>query len=89
MPSTNFACPCCGCFTLPEEPPGTFYICPVCYWEDDSLQFDNPRMEGGANRMSLIEARQNYREFGAKSADRIHLVRPPQPEEVPKPGNRT
>ena len=28
--ATRYACPCCGYLTLPEEPPGTFDICPVC-----------------------------------------------------------
>ena len=35
-------CVCCGNYTINEEPPGTFEICPVCFWEDDNVQFDNP-----------------------------------------------
>ena len=40
-----------------------FYeVCPVCGWEDDGLQRDNPDYAGGANRMSLNEAKVAYRE---------------------------
>ena len=35
----RYACPCCGFLTLDEAPPGTFAICPVCFWEDDDVQF--------------------------------------------------
>ncbi len=30
-PPARFPCPCCGFLTLPEEPPGTYDICPVCF----------------------------------------------------------
>ena len=49
----TFRCPCCGCLTLDEEPPGTFEICPVCWWEDDNVQFDDPSYRGGANTRQL------------------------------------
>ena len=62
--SNLFGCPCCGTPGLSEEPPGTFEICVVCHWEDDGVQFHDPSFRGGANRVSLSEARSNYREFG-------------------------
>ena len=31
----KFACLCCGCLTLYER--GGYYICPVCFWEDDAF----------------------------------------------------
>jgi hypothetical protein len=40
-------CPCCGYQTLREPPPGTFETCPVCRWEDDNIQFEDPTYEGG------------------------------------------
>lgn len=64
MAPARFPCPCCGQHTLAEEPPGTFAICPVCEWEDDHVQFRDPTYEGGANRVSLAEARDNFRRFG-------------------------
>jgi hypothetical protein len=57
----TFLCPCCGNPTLPEAPPGTFFICPVCGWEDDNVQFADPAYAGGANRLSLDEARASFR----------------------------
>ena len=39
-----------------DEPPGSYNICDVCGWEDDHVQLANPRMGGGANRESLVEA---------------------------------
>lgn len=40
-------------------------ICPVCFWERDLYQEKNPDYAGGANKVSLNEARKNYSEFGA------------------------
>ena len=48
-------CPCCGFLTLEEEY-GSYSICPVCGWEDDSVQLANPCSGGGANKQSLAEA---------------------------------
>lgn len=53
-------CPCCGYQTLREPPPGTFQTCPVCRWEDDNIQFEDPTYEGGANGVSLRQARKNF-----------------------------
>jgi hypothetical protein len=53
------ACPCCGAASL-REPPGSFEICPRCGWEDDPLQARRPELAGGANRLSLDEARANW-----------------------------
>ncbi len=80
----RYACPCCGYLTLTEAPPGTFAICPVCFWEDDNVQFDDPSYEGGANRISLIEARRNFMKFGARSEAHRHLVRGPTDDEKPR-----
>jgi hypothetical protein len=82
---TGFPCPCCGYLTLPEGPPGTFFICPVCWWEDDDVQFADPASEGGANRVSLRDARLNYARIGASEPRFADQVRPPRPEEQPVP----
>jgi len=60
----KYACPCCGIKTLDSKPPGSLEICPVCHWEDDDVQFSSPDYAGGANHVSLHEARVNYRKFG-------------------------
>ncbi|RUT05051.1 hypothetical protein DSM106972_038720 [Dulcicalothrix desertica PCC 7102] len=61
----KFLCPCCENLTLEEDRIGSFEICPVCFWENDNIQFDDPDYEGGANKVSLNQARQNYKKFGA------------------------
>lgn len=78
-----YPCPCCKYLTLSEKPPGTFLICPVCYWEDDEIQFNDPLYEGGANKESLKQARENFQKFGAISKEFVKNVRKPLPEEIP------
>jgi len=56
---SKYKCPCCENLTLDSS--GHFDICSVCGWEDDSLQSDNPDYEGGANDMSLNQAREAYK----------------------------
>ncbi|PZO34365.1 MAG: hydrolase [Flavobacteriaceae bacterium] len=74
-------CPCCGYFTLNYEADNTFQLCPVCYWEDDGIQFRDPTYEGGANRVSLIQAKENFKSFGAIEERYKEYVRPPLEEE--------
>ena len=79
----SYPCPCCGFLTLSEPPPGTFVICPVCGWEDDSVQFYDPQYACGANAVSLEQARLNFRAFGASMAEDVSRVRRPNQEEIP------
>jgi len=78
----EYECPCCGHLTLYEKPPGTFNICPVCFWEDDDAQFNDPDLQGGANKESLNQCRLNYASFGASSRDVIKYVRKPLDSEI-------
>ena len=73
----KYRCVCCGNYTLDEEPPGTFEICSVCYWEDDNVQFDDLDYAGGANGISLNQARRNYREMGVISKEYLERIRKP------------
>ena len=55
-------CACCG-----KEFPKDFvigYICFHCGWQSDYVQDSMPDFEGGANDISLNEARKNYKETG-------------------------
>jgi hypothetical protein len=79
-----YPCACCGFLTMSEQECGSFEICPVCYWEDDNVQFNNIDYEGGANEESLREARNNFKKFKACSSYFIKKVRPPRPEEIPE-----
>jgi hypothetical protein len=53
-------CPCCGFRTMLDLERGSFDICPVCGWEDDRLQYADPDYRGGANEMSLNQARAKF-----------------------------
>ena len=61
----KYKCPCCGFYTFDEKLNGNYDICPVCFWEDDPIQLEDNEYEGGANRVSLIQARHNFLLFGA------------------------
>ena len=37
-----------------------FEICPVCGWQDDDIQNADPDFAGGANEMSLNQAKDAY-----------------------------
>jgi hypothetical protein len=78
----KYRCPCCGCKTLDEPPPHSFEVCDVCLWQDDGQQFDRPDLRGGANSVSLNEARANFRKFGASSEKFIDLARKPTEDEL-------
>lgn len=55
---SRYPCPCCG-YMVFEESPGSYDICPICYWEDDLSQLRFQRTTG-ANHVSLLEAQRNY-----------------------------
>jgi len=59
-----YPCPCCGHLMF-DQPPGSFDICDICFWEDDVVQLAFPDLAGGANHCSLIEGQRSYAEFGA------------------------
>lgn len=78
----KYKCPCCGYYTYDNIPNGSYDICKVCFWEDDPIQLQDPTYEGGANKVSLIQARKNFQEFGACEHEMIRYVRKPLPEEL-------
>lgn len=81
--SQKFPCPCCGCLTLGEEPPGTYWNCEACGWEDHPGTVEDPEFVCGTNAVGLRQARENYRRFGASDEWLIPKVRKPQQEELP------
>ncbi|WP_250008050.1 CPCC family cysteine-rich protein [Actinoplanes sp. M2I2] len=83
----RYPCVCCGHLTM-DEPPGSFFICPVCFWEDDNLQLRWPDWAGGANRPCLIDAQRSYQQIGGCEERTRHLVRPPGDDEPADPAWR-
>lgn len=78
-----YQCPCCGYYTFGEPLDNTFNICRVCFWEDDGVQLHDPTYSGGANTVSLNEAKANYSEYGASERRFKPNVRKALPDELP------
>lgn len=57
-------CPCCGKFEFDILNHPDMNVCEVCYWERDTLQDEDLDYDGGANWVSLNEARANYKKYG-------------------------
>ena len=51
-------CPCCGSRVFTEQ--GKYEICEVCGWQDDPVQSADPDYAGGANKLSLNQARKEW-----------------------------
>lgn len=81
----RFYCDCCGYNTLNEKPNGTYQICTMCFWEDHPIQKDDPNYEGGANRISLNQAKKNFAEFGACERDMIKNVQKVHKSDIRNP----
>jgi len=73
----KYKCPCCGFYTLIEAPINTFEDCPVCFWEIDGLQQTDADYKGGANHVSLNQAKENFKNFQAVEERFKDYVRPP------------
>ena len=71
----KYRCFCCGSYSLENDPQKpTFEICSVCYWENDPIQNEKPEYIGGANRISLNQAKNNYYKYGAIDEKFIEYV---------------
>lgn len=76
-------CPVCNCLTIDETYEEVIVdICPVCFWQYDIVAQDNPNRCIGPNDVSLNEAIENYKQFGACSKRMIQYVRKPHEDEL-------
>jgi hypothetical protein len=73
----KFPCPACGYLT--SSFPGSFDLCPICWWEDDPVQLQCPDQRGGANGPSLIESQRHFAECSASDPALRDKVQPPGP----------
>ena len=73
---TQCACACCG-YIVFGEGPGSYEICPICFWEDDPVQIADPWFSGGANDPSLFEAQVAFMKCGAIEERFVARVRKP------------
>lgn len=81
----KYTCPCCG-YKVFSQAPGSYDICPICFWEDDIEQLFY-LADGGAN-INLIDAQKNYKKFGAIEEKYIENVRKPNESDVKDGGWR-
>ena len=81
----RYPCLCCGYLTLGSDATGSFDICPICALGDDNVQAKDPDFPGGANKMSLNQARANFAKYGVKSPEAVQRTRQPLPREIPDP----
>jgi hypothetical protein len=81
----QFPCPCCGHLVF-GEPPGSYSICHICFWENDALQLEYATtLDGGANRTTLEVAQRNFAAYGACDEFARDHVRPPTDVEARDP----
>lgn len=76
-------CPCCGCITIPKGGDAPAYICPVCLWEIDLFGTAEEEPSDQNHGLSLLQARENYRQHGAVLPQLKQHCRPPLPQELP------
>lgn len=65
------------------EPPGSYDICEICFWEDDAVQLEYATtLAGGANGITLEQAQLSYLAFAAEARGGTEHTR------LPTPGDR-
>lgn len=80
----NAACPCCGYITIPNKGDALAYVFPVCFWEIDLFIKSEKEPSDLNHDLTLIEARENYKRFGAVKSYLKEHCREPGQNEYPK-----
>jgi hypothetical protein len=78
---------CCGYKTLTQEPPGTYEICPICFWEDSVPDWS--WQHATSNQVGLIQAQRNFLAFGVCDRQWLDSVRRPTEEDERNPDWQT
>ena len=64
MKIERIQCPCCGYYTIEDDETDIIIdICEVCYWQYDWVAHKYPNKIIGPNRVSLEQARRNFKEW--------------------------
>lgn len=61
----NSPCPCCDYLTIPNKGYALAYICPICMWEIDLFINSDDESSDQNHGLSIKEARENYKKYGA------------------------
>lgn len=82
----RYPCMCCGYLTMEDPIGGSYWICPICNWEDDHMSHGWARDTGGGgpNSCDLAEARRNFDSFGACDEGARGCCRTPNLDELPR-----
>lgn len=75
-------CPCCGHITIPGGGNALAYICPVCLWEIDTFITGADEPSDQNHGLTLAQARENYKKYGAVSERLARYARKPTAEEM-------
>ena len=77
-------CPCCGYYTIDSEDEIIVEICEVCLWQYDEAAHKNSEKIIGANKISLNQAKNNYKQFGVSKKEYIgkNINRTPSEDEI-------
>jgi len=57
-------CPICAEYEFEED----FDLCPICKWQYDRVQYDEPDLWGGANKLSINDYKKQWQEEKLKKA---------------------
>ena len=68
-----YFCPCCGYRTFYESPPGSYLICPICFWEDTG------------DIWGIRKAQLNFLSYGACEQEWLEQVRQPTEQDEKNP----
>lgn len=79
----KYPCPCCG-YLVFDESPGSYEVCPICFWEDDLSQLRFARTTG-ANHVSLVDAQENFIKEGVSELRFRSTVRAPTASDFREP----
>ena len=72
-------CPVCKTPMFSQDDfPGSYFICDICRWEDDSVRYNNHDFDGGANDVSLNQAIKNYKLYGISDPTKL-VIKPNLP----------
>ncbi|WP_139214334.1 CPCC family cysteine-rich protein [Marinobacter zhejiangensis] len=75
--SRTVECPCCGYICLKSGEYGE--ICQICYWEyDEEVEFRGTNPSVLNHGLTLIEARNNFDQFGACEERLVQYCLPPE-----------
>lgn len=82
----NIKCPCCGYFTIVHDYEIIVEICDVCGWQYDIAGQENPNKATGPNKVSLNEAKRNYKQHKVSDIRFLanNWTREPLADELPE-----